>query len=54
LGAVLAADLLGVIGRIVEMNRLAARGTHGHYRKKLTLEDLQSAGKEFAGNLNSA
>jgi len=44
----------GVTGRIVEMIRLAARGTLRHHRKKLTLEDLQSAGKEFVGDLNSA
>jgi hypothetical protein len=44
----------GVTGRIVEMMRLAARVMFRHHRRKLTLEDLQSAGKEFVGDLNSA
>jgi hypothetical protein len=39
----------GVTGRSVAMIRLAARDVLRHRRKKLMLEDLQAAGKEFVG-----
>jgi hypothetical protein len=44
----------GVTDRIVEMIRLAARATLRHRRTRLRLEDLQTAGNELVGDLNSA
>jgi hypothetical protein len=43
----------GVTGRIVEMIRLAARNELVRNRRKLTLEELQGAGREILGDLNS-
>jgi hypothetical protein len=43
----------GVTRRIVVMIRLAARNALMRNRRKLTLEELQGAGREILGDLNS-
>ena len=44
----------GVTGRIVEMIRMAARDVLRRGGRNLNLDDLQAAGKELVGDLNSA
>jgi hypothetical protein len=43
----------GVTGRIVELLRQSARLTLGRQSQKLSVEDLQHAGKFFAANIGS-